>query len=544
MKRFIVNIMALVFLLGLASCKKYLDLTPTSAASDKLVWSKVEYADLAVNNFYHDINYFGNFNSGQSSAGLTEGFTDMLKYSAMTYNANMFIPNELAYGGSVLTAGYVATYMGTWSTVYDKIRRVNEALSNLKKYGGSLPEQDITRLEGELRFFRAFLYFDILKRYKEVIIYDEDLTKIVKNASLSSESQGWDFVESDLRFAAEKLAVSNNAKGRLTSGAAYAFMSRAMLYAKRWSAAQAAAEEVLKMNYKLATTYADAFKDGNAEAILQYSFDRRVFTHNFDFYYAPGGDKEGSGAYATPTQEMVESYELAGTGGFPDWSVWHSTSGTTQTPPYAQLEPRFQASVLYNGASWKGRTIEAFVGGKDGYATWKEDAVPAGRSVTGYFLRKLLDESLDLNVDNSIQPWIALRLGEVLLNYAEASYRNDAPALANDAIRKIRTRVGLPYVDKSGEALMAQIRQERKVELAYEGLYYWDMRRWGLANTAFTGNRVHGLKIEKNGSGQFVYTYVDCDKQDRNFPEKMYRFPLPTSEITNNVSINQFPEWN
>lgn len=544
MKKLMINTLVLGILLGSSSCKKFLDLTPTDAASDKLVWSKVEYAELAVNDFYHDLNYFGNFSSGQSTAGLTEGFTDMLKYSSMTYNANMFIPNEVAYGGPVLTAGYVSVYLGTWSTVYDKIRRVNEALSNLKKYGSALPENDAKRLQGELRFFRAFLYFDLLKRYKEVIIYDEDLTKISKSTPLSTEAAGWDFVQNDLSYAGQNLPVSKNAKGRLTSGAAYGFMSRAMLYAKRWEAAQTAAEEVFKMNYELTGDYADAFKDGNGEAIIQYSFNKAVFTHNFDASYAPGGDKEGSGAYGTPPQEMVESYELANTGGFPDWSEWHTTTGTTATPPYDGLEPRFKASVLYNGAAWKGRTIEAFVGGKDGYANWKSDAVPAGRTVTGYYLRKWLDESLDLSKDNSTRPWIALRLGEVLLNYAEACYHNGKPALANNAIRKIRTRVNLPYTDKSGEALLAQIRQERKVELAYEGQYYWDMRRWGLAHTAFTGTRVHGLKIEKNGSGQFVYTYVDCDKQDRNFPEKMYRFPLPSSEITNNVSIKQFPEWN
>jgi len=544
MKRLIINTMVLGLLLGTFSCKKYLDLTPTSAASDKLVWSRVDYAELAVNSFYHDFNYFGNFSSGQSSAGLTEGFTDMLKYSSMTYNALMYIPNEVAYGGPVLTANYVSVYLGSWETVYEKVRRVNEALSNLKKYGTTLSTDDATRLEAELRFFRAFLYFDLLKRYKEVIIYDEDMTKISKTTTLSTEAQGWDFVENDLLFAGQHLPVSTNAMGRLTSGAAYGFMSRAMLYAKRFPSAQTAAEKVLAMNYKLTTNYADAFKSGNSEAIIQYSYDKRVFTHNYDFYYAPGGDKEGSGAYGTPPQEMVESYELAGTGGFPDWSEWHNTSGTTETPPYEDLEPRFQASVLYNGASWKGRTIEAFVSGKDGYANWKTDAVPAGRTVTGYFLRKLLDENLNLNTDNSTQPWIALRLGEVLLNYAEACYKNGAPALANDAVRKVRNRVGLPYTDKSGEDLMAQIRQERKIELAYEGQYYWDMKRWGLAQTAFTGTRVHGLKIEKNGSGQFVYTYVDCDKQDRNFPAKMYRIPLPVSEITNNTAISQFPEWN
>ncbi|MDR6784979.1 hypothetical protein ABIE26_003677 [Pedobacter africanus] len=528
--------------LSFSSCKKYLDMTPTSAASDKLVWSKVEYAELAINSFYHDLNYFGNFSTGQSIAGITDGFTDAFKYSSMTYNAFMYIPNEIAYGGSVLTPNYVAVYLGNWAAVYEQVRRVNEALSNLKKYS-TFTDADRNRLEAEIRFFRAQLYFDLVKRYKEVIIYDEDLSKINKNMGLSTEAQGWDFVQADLNFAAQHLLNSKNPNGRVTVGAAYALLSRAMLYAERWEAAKTAGARVLEIGYELTGNYADAFKAGNTEAILQYSYNKASFTHSFDANYAPGGDRKGAGAMGTPTQEMVESYELKTVGGFPDWTAWHNTSGTTDEPPYANLEPRFQASILYNGASWKGRKIEPFIDGTDGWASWKDDAVPAGRTVTGYFLRKLLDENIDLSKDGSTQPWTAFRLAEVLLNYAEACYRSNAIADANAAVRKVRARVGLPYRDKSGPDLMAAIMQERKVELAFEGFYYWDMKRWKLAESAFTGKRVHGLKIEKAGAG-FKYTYVDCDKQDRNFPAKMYRIPLPTAEITNNTAVKQFPEWN
>nr|WP_121272332.1 RagB/SusD family nutrient uptake outer membrane protein [Pedobacter schmidteae] len=528
--------------LSFSSCKKYLDMSPTNAASDKLVWSKVEYAEMAINSFYHDLNYFGNFSDGQSIAGMTEGFTDIFKYSAMTYNAYMYIPNELAYGGSVLTPGYVAVYLGNWSPIYERVRRVNEALANLKKYG-TFSDTETKRLEAELKFFRGQLYFDLVKRYKQVIIYDEDLSKIQKNTALSTEAAGWDFVEADLNFAGQNLVKSNNPNGRVTSGAAYALLSRAMLYAERWESAKSAGAKVMAMGYELTASYADAFKTGSTEAILQYSYNKTATTHAFDATYAPGGDRKGTGGMGTPTQELVESYELKTVGGFPDWSAWHNTSGTSAEPPYANLEPRFQATVLYNGAIWKGRTIEPFVDGKDGWASWKDDAVPAGRTVTGYYLKKLLDENLDLSKDPSTQPWTAFRLGEVLLNYAEACYRANASSEANAAVRKVRARVGLPYTDKSGTALMAAIMQERKVELAFEGYYYWDMKRWKLAETAFTGTRVHGLKIEKLGAG-FKYTYVDCDKQDRNFPAKMYRIPLPTSEFTNNTAVKQFPEWN
>ena len=106
----------------------------------------------------------------------------------------------------------------------------------------------------------------------------------------------------------------------------------------------------------------------------------------------PGGDKalDGNsmtGGFGTPTQEMVESYEYADGSGFPDWSAWHTAEGTTTTPPYDKLEPRFKATILYNGATWKGRTIESFVNGTDGWAAWKTDTKPEGRSTTGYYLR-------------------------------------------------------------------------------------------------------------------------------------------------------------
>ncbi len=544
MKTKILSAVLLGSSLCFTSCNDFLDLSPTAAVSDKLVWSKVEYAELAINNYYHYINTYGAFSNGQSTAGLTEAYTDIFKYSSMTYNSLMYIPNEFAYGGSVLTASYVDTYLGMWTNGYTYVRRINEGLANLKKYS-DFSEEDMNRLEAEMRFFRGLIYFELMKRYKEVIIYDEDMESVQKDTPLSTEKEGWDFIEEDMTFAGKNLPVSTSANGRVTSGAAYALLSRYMLYAERWEVARKAAAEVLAMGYTLETNYEDAFLSNNSEAILQYSYDRAGQAHSFDNYYSPAGDPGNGtiGGYGTPTQEMVESFELA-TGGFPDWTPWHDEEGTTDTPPYEQLEPRFHATVLYNGATWKGRTIEPFIGGADGWCTWKEDAVPAGRTTTGYYLRKLVDETHDFTeAASGIQPWIHIRLAEVMLNYAEACYQLGEISQANDALRSIRARVDLPYTDKSGTELMAAIRQERKVELAYEGLYYWDMRRWGLAESAFTGNRVHGLKIVQNANGSFTYSYVDCDLEDRHFPAKMYRLPLPTTELNNNSSVEQYPEW-
>ena len=533
----------------LASCTGFLDMTPTDKVSDKVIWESTQNAEYSINYIY---SYIIDVTQSQSHAGMTEALTDQMKYGSYNYNSMCFIPSEIAYGISP-SAGYFDAYMGYWSTWYGAIRRVNQSIYELKQYG-QMSSGDKVRLEAELRFMRAFLYFDLVKRYKQVIIYDEDLSKIKKDKALNTEEEGWNFIEADLRFAAAELPERTASKGRLDKGAAWAFLSRTMLYAERWAVVKEAAEEVEKLGYGLEANYKDSYTKtaaaGNNETILQYLFDRtQSVTHSFDFYYTPGGDYtlngESGGGYGTPTQEMVESFEYA-KGGFPDWTEWHGT--TTKTPPYAELEPRFHATVLYNGAEWKGRTIEPFVGGGDGWCQWNVEREPKGRTTTGYYLRKLVDEGHNvITQSGSVQPFTIIRYAEVLLNKAEACYQLGETAAASDAVKAVRARVGLPYTPKAGAELWSAIRQERKVELAFEGLWYWDLRRWEVAHKQYpeglTGYQQHGLKIEKTGDDAFTYTYVSVDDRDRNFLEKMYQFPLPTSELTSNSLVEQFPAW-
>lgn len=547
-------------ILGITSCD-FLDMDPTDRVSDKVMWESTENAEYHLNYLY---TYIYDVLMSQCSAGLTEALTDQLKYGSYNYNAMCYIPSEIAYGAT-LTAGYVDAYLGYWGTWYQGIMKTNNAISNLKQFG-QMSDADKLRLEGEIRFIRAFLYFDLMKRYKEIIIYDEDMTEYRKDKKLSTEAEGWEFIYNDLKFAAENLPDRTKSGGRIDKGMAWGFMSRAMLYAKQYERVVEAADKVTGLGYRLEAEYKDSYSKsiaaGNVEAILQYTFDRSSdVTHSYDFYYTPGGDYtlfgESGGGYGTPTQEMVESYELAQTGGFPDWDPWHDS--TTETPPYAKLEPRFHATVLYNGAPWKGRKIEPFVRGADGWMEWNTDREPKGRTCTGYYLRKMVDEGHDvIAYSGGTQPLIVLRYAEVLLNKAEACYNlgDTHYAAANDIVWTIRDRVGLPF-DKglAGQDLWNAIRQERKVELAYEGHWYWDLRRWGVAHKKYpeglTGYKLHGLKIEKNNGGTpddesddiYTYTYVSVDDDNRNFPQKMYQFPLPESELDSNKEVQQFSDW-
>lgn len=525
-------------------------MTPTDRVSPQVLWSSTANAEYEINYLY---SYIWDLNSAPTVLGLTESLTDELKYTSYNYNALCYISSEASYGGNNLTAAYVDSYFGYWGTLYTAIRKCNESLADLAKYG-KMSDTDKPRLEAEIKFMRAFLYFELVKRYKDVIIYKE-LNDIRKDAPLGTEEQAWDLIQEDLKFAAENLPLPAQANGRLNKGTAYGFTTRAMLYAKRYDAVITAADAVKELGYTLEDNYSDAFKQGSKEAILQYLFSQKDgVTHSFNFYYTPGGDYaiagQNGGAYGVPTQEIVESYELA-TGGFPNWTKWHGTS--TETPPYALLEPRFQATILYNGSDWKGRKIEPYVGGTDGWATWKTDKEPKGKTVTGYYLRKLVDESYDVATSGSSQPFTFLRYAEVLLNKAEACALgpNKDETMANTILRDIRGRVGLPYTNKFGTELMAAIRQERKVELAFEGLRYWDLRRWEIADkdypTGLSNYQNHGLKIEDNGDGTFTYTYVAIDDKDRSFEKKMYRFPIPKSELDNNPSFNHTqpdPAWN
>ena len=190
---------------------------------------------------------------------------------------------------------------------------------------------------------------------------------------------------------------------------------------------------------------------------------------------------------------------------------------------------------------------------------WNTEREPKGRTCTGYYLRKMVDEGHDvIAYSGGTQPIIVIRYAEVLLNKAEACYNlgESHYATANELVKTIRARVDLPFDGGlTGQDLWKAIRQERKIELAYEGHWYWDLRRWGVAKAEYpeglTGYKLHGLKIEKDAKGTpedasddvYTYTYVSVDDKNRNYPEKMDRFPLPESEMASNKEVQQYPEW-
>lgn len=528
--------------LSVVSCNDWLDDVDNKASvDDAAAFESEKTVDLYVNGFYTWIGTYGqlDMNNRQFSGSWTEAMTDIMKYSGSFQFTRAGQPNlysELAVPMSTSSCLY-----SCWSHAYTAIRRINQFLVLEQKYGTGFREEARLQWQAQARFFRAFMYFQLAKRHGGVILYTE--LPGDGNKARSSEEATWDLIEQDLDFAINNLPdtwTASSDKGRISKYAAMAFKSRAMLYAKRWQSAYDAADGVIKAKvYKLMDNYADAWAGNNSESIIQCGYDANLGPNTqFDFYYTPSTDGSTGACGAAPTQELVESYEKKD-GSKVDWSPWHADD-VTVTPPWKELEPRFAASIMYPGCTWKGKKLDMSVQGPN-VIFFEYDAMPQanGNTCTGYLVRKLLNEKMtDVVSIKSGQPWVELRYAEVYLNKAEAAYRLDKIGEAQDAMYEVRRRVGLPKKTSTGEQFWNDYRNERKIELAFEGQLFWDMNRWRLCHIEYNNYRRHGIMLNHG-----KYSYVEADNANQMFSEKCYVLPVPEEEIRNNNLIEQYENW-
>lgn len=201
-----------------------------------------------------------------------------------------------------------------------------------------------------------------------------------------------------------------------------------------------------------------------------------------------------------------------------------------------------------SAASLAARTIDSYVGGKDGLNSSKS------ATKTGYYIRKFMDPSADIILNRTpvTHFWVHFRYAEILLNYAEAMAEaygvTTIPAgftlSAYDALKQIRDRAGLAtqaYIKTLSTAdFIERVRNERRVELCFEGHRFWDVRRWKQGETYFNVP-IHGMKITKNGTA--LPTYEVFNIEDRVFNSKMYVMPIPYDEMQKSKLLIQNENW-
>ena len=536
------------------SCSDVIDLNPGDRFSPATVWSSTTTVDSYVLGLYSIFSSSCEF-YGTGSPNLTDAYSDILKSGSWdqynhSYNRSLF--QESAFNSTSAGA------FECWSTHYERIRRENEFLRDAPKYREKFGEKWMDTRIAEVRFCRAYAYYLLCRVYGGVILRTDVDGPEQNDKARSTEADCWDFIIEELKDLAPQLPQGNKTEngdnwddanyGRATQQAAYGLLSRVALFAERWDVAAQAARDVEKCGGALDLTgYANVFNGdlkSNKEILFGVDFEQDVITHRYDAYVRPSGDAKALGTSALysvffPTSELADSYEMADGTPF-SWE-------THGSDPYTGREPRFYATILYNGASWMGRTIESYVGGADGFKEY-ENSKSANTTVTGYYLRKYLkDGDKSWITAYSAQTCILIRYAEVLLNKAEALAelswdQNSVEAL--QALNDVRGRVGLPSRQTaSKEEFMEFVRHERMVELAGEGFRYWDLRRWRLAEEVINGKNVHGVKITKTDSG-FNYEHVDADNGNKRiFYDRYYHFAIPESERSKNPLCDNNQGW-
>lgn len=463
-----------------------------------------------------------------------------------------------------------------WSDYYSVIHDANaflndyseEALERLE-WDGSYEDNlaKLRMMRHEVRALRALYYFELVKRYHEVPLVKEVLDlESVNNVKKAGFEEILDFIVTECDAAAAELPEDHadfyQETGRMTKGAAMAVKARALLYAASplyiedrdpaaaWEAAAKAAMDIINLDvYSLPKIEEDPLWDPAGGNIVltspQLIFESRqgLDYNTFEKENLPIGMFTGTNSGNTPTQNLVDAYEMKDGTPF-DWNnPSHVTNMYYDGEGQPTRDPRLYLNVLCNGTTYMDVQIDTYVGGRFGEPV-------AGATKTGYYLRKLMNENVSLDPTHQISMrhhYPNYRYAEVLLNYAEAmnewkgpKYTDETCTLsACDALNQVRTAAGMPPVDISDQnAFREKVRNERRIELAFEDHRFWDIRRWKIGNVV---ENIYGVKINRSGSS---YTYSKEVVQTRTWNDKMYWYPISAKETYKNPALGQNPGWN
>lgn len=542
---------ALLITLVVGSCNDILDKVPKESLNEAIVWSDPDAASLFVYGIYgaipsgFDRLYDGwakglyILDAGSDDADCAIGWT-----SSERLNNGNFLPSQVPYGD-------------IWRIYYKLVRSANLALENLDRLEN---ETMRNQLKAETHFLRAYIYHDLLRFYgmksagteptgvpiiDRVLTPDDDPT-LVRN----TYDEVVAFIIQDLDLAIQGLPTNADMPaGRATLGAAYALKGRVLLYDEQWEESAAASLKVINGEagtYSLFNDYRTLFlTKNNSEILWAKKFQLPDKSHQtdaggtagagWDVYNSPrsfAGPNDAGWVGNCPTQAFVESYEM--TDGLPQ-----ATSPLFDPQnPFDNVDPRFDATVVHDGSTFRGEVMEMYFGGRHD--------LPGANSTTGYYTRKFHRENVPVYSLAGDQDWIFIRYAEVLLNYAEAQNELNGPdASVYDAINQIRSResVGMPDLPAglSQSEMRTRIRNERRVELAFEEHRFYDIRRWRIAEQLLNGP-MYGIQMTKSPSTQEV-TYSKFVFENRSFPEKLYVMPVPQGEIDSSPGLTQINGW-
>lgn len=252
-----------------------------------------------------------------------------------------------------------------------------------------------------------------------------------------------------------------------------------------------------------------------------------------------------------PTQNLVDAFPAAN--GYP---ISNPASGYVATNPYSNRDPRLNNYILVNGST-QGPSNTVITTGTYGTNSDALNKEILFSTRTGYYLRKLLRYDCNPNPDYNTPQYhytARIRYTEIFLAYAEAANEAYGPLgkgthnySAYDVIKAIRTRAGigiangdayLESIKNSKDDMRQLIRNERRLELCFENIRFYDLRRWQVPSLNETAK---GVKIDKQGDGSLSFTPIDVET--RNYKDHMYYGPIPYEEIQKWDQLQQNKGW-
>lgn len=573
MKKNIFYLIVAFITLQVAGCKKdgFLQDGSFSGGNDitqTQLWANPDYARNFLNNVYSVLNDRYNVDNGGAlfASGSDEAVNSNQNSSITTLTNGTWSPAK--------------PFDEVWADMYIGIRKANMFLENVD--GSAVIPLDevvpanvaanqtyaaqVDRLKGQAYFLRAFFQFELLKRYGSFAIVTHTLT-VNDDLDLPRNTfqQCVDQISKDCEDAISRLPLSPTEwraadRGRATQTAAMALKARMLLYAAspqynasnditKWQAAADAAKRLMDTGkHSIYTSYPNIWLWNNGAYNVETIFATSALNINsIEVNNAPVSYDAANGR-TNPTQDLVDAFEVKSTGRL----ITDANSRYVATAPYNDRDPRLNFAIMYNGSTFKGKTVDTYVGGKDGLN------LNVNATKTGYYLRKYLSEAAAWGPTATTvrRPWIFFRYAEVLLNYAEALNEAQGAAAQTEVLRVLnlirnRTGVQMPalqttnaggngYVAANQAELRKRIRNERRVELCFEEHRFYDVRRWKEGEVTFN-KPVSGMRIVQTAPATFTYTPFTVE--NRVFTAKNYLYPISQNELNKAPNLGQNPGY-
>lgn len=519
------NIIYAIIIIGLSqSCKKnFLDREPLDAYSNSSLWSSESDATAALNGCYsgwendYNIFYLDAVSDNSYSQFYWEGYQD--------------------YGNGTVTSSDGNVYT-RWS--YTTIQACNWFLENIDPTPMDAAVK--LRYKSEVRFLRAYEYFIMSQLYGAVPLVSNTVTTAVANSiSRTSVDSVRAFVLNELDSIYPNLPVMASAAGHITRGAALSLKARLELYTKDYTNCIADYQKVMALGYSLYPSYQDLFRianENNSEVILDVQYKENDHP-NGDVGILPSSSF-GGWSSLDPTQSLVDAYEMAN-----GKTIDDAASGYDAANPYNNRDPRLTASIACPGQLYNGVYYNPIQSSSSDYYSG------GNNSPTGYLEKKFTSNLSDFDdMWNTGLNMIVIRYAEVLLGYAEAKIESGSiDNTVYAAIDSVRTRAGLPITDRtvynSQSTLRTLVRRERRVELALEGLRWFDIQRWQIGPAVRAGE-VYGTRLGTVDAttGALTLTGSNIPVETRTFQaNRDYLWPVPQTEININKNLAQNPGY-